>query len=450
MGLKFSLFGIPTEIKATFLLLGFFFSGWVANPLGAIELMVWAFLAILLHELGHAWAYRRYGIQPWIELYMLGGLTYASAAAAEDLSNGQRIFVSFAGPLMSLAMGAVIAIYYYIAGAMPAVFLEPREAIAYPLFFSIGWGVLNLLPILPLDGGNILRYLLAFNPRWNALRIAATIGIVLGAVLLVVLLYDRQFWNAMLVGFLIFTNVQHLRSGSGTGERSSRVDQMMQHLRQGDSDTALQLALDILQNRRNKADRGLAMQVVSHIYLQRQDMQAARQFASDYPDYATQVPELRLALLVEQGAYEEATTFARDTYALRPDPAIGQMYIELLVLQQQHDALDAFLRLIQGREGAGELALHTAQLLLRRGAYDRALAISQTLFERDKNAVPAMLAAEGLARLGRAAEARQWIERAIAAGQRDLSAVRRSPGFEAVRDLPDFLVWIEAQEQKLR
>ncbi|MEM7659961.1 MAG: hypothetical protein AAF399_27865, partial [Bacteroidota bacterium] len=77
-GIRFTILGIPIEIKPAFLILGVLLYSMVRAFDKTLELMVWAFLALLVHELGHALAFRRYGLFPRIEMHALGGAAIVS------------------------------------------------------------------------------------------------------------------------------------------------------------------------------------------------------------------------------------------------------------------------------------------------------------------------------------------------------------------------------------
>jgi Zn-dependent protease len=159
--LNFTLFGFPVAIGFDFLIIAFLFG----SVLPGQYLLVWiAILAvsILVHELGHAFALRRYGIHPKIRLWGLGGLTTWGFV----LPPRKTIVVSAAGPLVGVAMGlAAMQLGPWAAAGSMADW-----TIRMLVWVNLYWGLLNLLPIAALDGGNIATsaFVLVLGPRGRA------------------------------------------------------------------------------------------------------------------------------------------------------------------------------------------------------------------------------------------------------------------------------------------
>jgi Zn-dependent protease len=128
---------------------------------GGLEyLLIWVacgFVSIMVHELGHAVAYRLFGSWSAITLIAFGGLTHGSQ---EPRHPWQRLLVSAAGPIVGFALvGAV----FLSALALNWPDRNPylASAFGFLLVQGIFWNLLNLLPIHPLDGGRIAREVFA-------------------------------------------------------------------------------------------------------------------------------------------------------------------------------------------------------------------------------------------------------------------------------------------------
>lgn len=146
----FSLFGIPVRVRWTFAITVLF--GMQSGLVGGIQWALIVFFSVLLHELGHALSGRAFGLQPNIQLYAFGGLT--SWAGGKNVSHGRSLLISLAGPAVSLLLA--------VLGFAVALAVPDKEILS--LFWGVNafWGVFNLLPIMPMDGGNALRSFLLF------------------------------------------------------------------------------------------------------------------------------------------------------------------------------------------------------------------------------------------------------------------------------------------------
>jgi Zn-dependent protease len=166
-------------------------------------LVIWigvVFVSILVHEMGHALAYRAFGQGAHIVLYHFGGLAIPEAWGRRmHLRPLQRLVVAAAGPLAQLALA--LAIVVGLKGMEHAVpfpieslgvalrlydgteFTSPwaHAACFFLLSVNIFWPLLNLVPVPPLDGGQIVREGLLAVGIADAHRIAGMIGVAAGA-----------------------------------------------------------------------------------------------------------------------------------------------------------------------------------------------------------------------------------------------------------------------------
>jgi stage IV sporulation protein FB len=151
--LRFRLFGIPVTVEPIF----FFVVGFLGIGRERLDLVaLWmaaVFVSILVHELGHAFAGRRLGLAPAIRLHGMGGQT--EWISPGRMSGAQRIGISFAGP----GAGFLLAGLVYAAQPLFAQVPDWRAQVVYAdlLWINLGWGILNLLPVLPMDGGHIMQ-----------------------------------------------------------------------------------------------------------------------------------------------------------------------------------------------------------------------------------------------------------------------------------------------------
>ena len=228
-GLAFRLGGIPVRVLPSFLITTVILNFGLAQA-APVLLFLWAaivFVSVLVHELGHALAGLAFGLEPRIELHGFGGTT--SWGPAPRLSPGKRIVISLAGPFMGFAAGGLVAAYIGVLGpgvgfatqALLAIFqlatpvTESSLAdFAYVnlLFVNIGWGVLNLLPMLPLDGGNVMTHGLNLATSGHGEKPARLVSLAVAGSAAALSLLHQWWWPALLAGTFVASNWRGLKA----------------------------------------------------------------------------------------------------------------------------------------------------------------------------------------------------------------------------------------------
>jgi len=181
--LRFRLGSIPVIVHpAHFLLglfLGFLWSERATDPGARLTIMVlWVvvvFVSALVHELGHALAYRAFGYEPVIQLVALGGVTTTSTDV--PLPWGRDVVTTLAGPTAGAALG-LLCLWLSRVVTVPSVV----EGLEIAAIANIVWAIFNLFPILPLDGGRVSRTILARLFGRSGLMAAYALGVVTCAV----------------------------------------------------------------------------------------------------------------------------------------------------------------------------------------------------------------------------------------------------------------------------
>lgn len=241
-GLQFRLFGFPVAIDLSFIIvLGFL--GFATVSRGLAYLVLWvviAIIAVLVHELGHAFAARAAGAAPTIELSGFGGVTTFSLA--RRLSRWRSLGISAAGPATGLLIGGALI---WLARSVD---IDPDSTagfvISVAVFVTLGWGILNLLPILPMDGGHILAELLPGRPEQRE-RLATAVSIGLAIIFAAIAFYAGWLFAGLLFGYFAVINFAGLRpqraSAGGFDEDSTALTHEQRDRRTQDSRAALWL-----------------------------------------------------------------------------------------------------------------------------------------------------------------------------------------------------------------
>lgn len=161
------------------------------------------FLIVTLHEFGHALACRQVGGRAnRIVLWPLGGVAYVDPPSRP----GATLWSIAAGPLVNVALLPVLGILFYLARSagwavtMPDIYKLLRAALA----IDIGLFVFNILPIYPLDGGQILRSLLWFViGRARSLLVATVLGLLGVAAFIIYAFVSQDLWLGAIAVFML-------------------------------------------------------------------------------------------------------------------------------------------------------------------------------------------------------------------------------------------------------
>ncbi len=234
---KFHLLGFPIRIHPWFWIMAIFLG---ANTGSAPNLIMWVaavFLTLMVHEMGHALIMRMYGIHSHIVLYAFGGVTVPVASYGnQPLRARDDALISFAGCGLELCFAAGVWCLFFFhypmqlsgdlsLGTVWDLLWYPVELIydekfvggkslsyflLYFYYISMVWSVLNLMPILPLDGGQIAREFFTWLWPRNGMSVVLMLSILIAVALAVLMIVLGMPFNALLFGMLAYTNFQQL------------------------------------------------------------------------------------------------------------------------------------------------------------------------------------------------------------------------------------------------
>jgi Zn-dependent protease len=304
--------GFPLHVRP-----GFLFFMVLIVALYRDEFGVWLAGAIavftLLHELGHALAARRAGATAEISLDFLAG--YASYTSEQPLSRGTEAGIALAGPVTHITAGLLVLL---AMGVNPLVAIERGQT---PASAAVWWagvaiGAFNLIPVLPLDGGNVVTSALDhFAPgkarHWMTY---ASVVITVGAMIAFSL-------NTQLRGFVVFLGLLVLMQLQGIFEERdehavSIFDRAAAAIRAGDEAKA---ARAVSKGMRKPSEQPLVPQPLPAAELRRLLAVLPRPLPTGDPwnEYVL------TTLLVHGGEHREAATYGAESYARTPQPLLA-------------------------------------------------------------------------------------------------------------------------------
>jgi Zn-dependent protease len=405
-GLGFTLGGIPVRVDPTFwIIMGLFGLDRAARRGGVdwflvVEWVVLVFVGILVHEMGHAIAFRSFGRTPSVVLYGMGGLTSAAGA----LKPGQRLVTTLAGPLTGFALGGVVLLLaatgvwelpnlagrdlldwrLWLAASSPG--LTAAETVFLDLLFiNVGWGLLNLIPLHPLDGGQSLEALLSLLRVPQAERITSGIGVAVAVVAGLAAARIGSIFLVLIMAFLAFANVRRLQA---------------------------------LGRPRAGAAEGSAAEV-----------------AALAPELQRSVALAEQALA--QGRDDDAVEVLRQEHAYRPSPQAARAHLAVLVRARRLDDVERLLA-DAGEQIDPATATGAAAALVAGGRFESGLRTAEAAWTADRSGSwqPAVVAAAARAGLRDVDGAFRWLYTAADRGWDDRRRLDYDPVFAEVRADP--------------
>jgi Zn-dependent protease len=332
MSVQFSFFGIPVRIHLWFWLMALWL--WTLNSeQGWAGLLIWVavvFQGILMHELGHALVGRVFGREPRIELIALGGVTWWEQRG--PMSPWRSLLVSAAGPVVGIFIGTS-ALVLMDALRVPDPSLG-RYAFRSLIFVNLGWGLLNLLPVLPLDGGNIVASLmeLAAPSRGRLLACYVSFGVI--GLLLALTVALEQYPATILLFLLAFSTYQAFRVERLRLTRPPRhavpaqdlVQQAFQALERGDGPVLIRLASELVTQAGSTAELDEAFHLLAWGRLINGQAAEAHQALRSLSGERAADPALEGAVLVELGRPGDAVPLLEE--ACRQGGDFAQAYYQ--------------------------------------------------------------------------------------------------------------------------
>jgi stage IV sporulation protein FB len=432
--LSFRLAGIPVRVDAIFFVVvvilgargrpGVMLAGWV----------VAVFVSILVHELGHAVAFRTFGQSPRIRLWAWGGLTSGSG----QLSPGRDVVVSLAGSAAALLLLGLPA--YAVTRTVSFTSFEAYVFWHDLLWVSLWWSLLNLLPLLPFDGGLVARTVLrrAMGERGDVTALWLSISV--AAVGSVWALSQREPFLAMYGIFVAGFSAERLIDRRDAPLRDE-LDRARRELT-NDPATAGVIARGVVEQARGRSTHIAASDVVAWAALAREDDVEAREAVRGMGPAASPPPVLEGCLLLAAGDSDRG--LERLAAGMAEHPSSFPIEAAMLCIARASATDELTTRLLdRGPEGANAASTLALGMHLI-GRYHSAVEVAERVYAdgRADRSVVAYNAACSAARGGWADLALRWLKAAIANGfddealletDADLETLRRSPAFDPIR-----------------
>jgi Zn-dependent protease len=446
MRLELQFFGIPVRVHVWFLLTALVLGAintHQVSPEGPLELAAWlgcwgvlVFQGVFCHELGHAFVGRAFGLRPFIELIALGGQTGFHGTV--PLTPAKSVLISAAGPAVSVVLGMLALAFRF------AVFEADDPgwgaALATDLVFvNLVWGLFNLLPVLPLDGGQILMGACEWVSPRRGRRIAAYLSLTFAAVLTLLLMRFGLPLPALLAALCAYTSYQlakrQVDERLSPAESADPLVAAQAALEAGQGERLFQLGTVLLARASTPEGRDQALHLIAWSHILRGEPHEAERAIESTSEAFAGDPALRGAILLDVGRPDDALPHFEEALERGGSFVRARMVQAIIAAARFEEAVELFGD-DKGRDFAPAADDKVYQGAWAAGRLEAAVELAKVLFRRMGDGGSALEVARSLARNGRPEEGLTWLEKARIAGFSDLEVLESDPLLAPIRALP--------------
>jgi Zn-dependent protease len=430
---------IPIKVEISFFAIAVFLGLGRSRELTLVaEWIAVVFVSVLLHEFGHALMARAFGLKPEIRLYQMGGLT--SWRSEKEVAPLKHLAISLAGPFTGFALGACVLLL-----GPPFLRAVPGD-LAVTIYFdllwvNIGWGIFNLLPMLPLDGGQVLVTLEAWLLKRKDRIVSHALSLLVAVAIALAAFYFRQLWIGFLAIFFAYLNGSVLfKLFQIHRDRKLRdsLDQIRSLIEQDEFAAALELSARVRATAKSAELKQAAARLAVIGYLRQAKLEQAEEELRRYTIFFGGDSYLQGALHFLKGEPALALPHVKAAFEYYPEPEVGKMLYKTLVLTGDFAGALDLCRNPAMTNVSWELSVDLQTEAFNRGAFKASAEAGIYACEQKADPKVAYNVACAYARDAEFTEALTWMKRAIDLGFEDKTALVSDPDLAALRSLPEF------------
>ena len=215
---------IPISIYPTFWLFAALIG--YLNTLSFIGTLIWVaiiFVSVLFHEFGHALTALMFGQSPRIELVALGGLTHHNG---QKLPFWKQFFIVLDGPIFGFLLVIIATVLLQLPSFSQGM---AGSILSLTRIVNLFWTIVNLLPVMPLDGGQLLRIILEKIFGLKGFKYAILTSVIIATVISLLFFLTQAYLIGALFFLLAFQSYDTFRRTRHLSE-NDRDDSLRQQL----------------------------------------------------------------------------------------------------------------------------------------------------------------------------------------------------------------------------
>jgi Zn-dependent protease len=290
------------------------------NLYGTLLWIIVIFLSIIVHEMGHALFFRLFGLNVHVELTLFGGVTYPKGGR---LSLPKEFITTLAGPVFGFGL-------FILASLLLASHSVTDPTMLYLLnitrLINLIWTVLNLVPVLPLDGGQLLRIVFEFFGGYEARQKAFVASMCIAFLAGLVFIFMQLYIISVLFFMFAFQNYEVAKQLKGSSEEDES-EILKQDLIKAENlflQGKLEEAISALEEIRARSRRGMLYQIATQdlakVYMKQEKFQEAYKILKPLSKVLSDTGKILLhAAAFEVGDYRMVLNLAGHCLVTLPD-----------------------------------------------------------------------------------------------------------------------------------
>lgn len=316
--IQFRFLNIPVTVHPSFFLLFLFITDIYRDfSIESVMIGVILVVSLLVHEYGHALTARYYGAKPEVNLEGLGGNAQYNNCL---ITPKQELYITINGPLFE----SILIIVPYI---LLKIGFSNNWHVIYFLYammkLNIFWCLLNLIPVLPLDGGRILKYFFEKKLGDQGVRISLIIGVIVAALGGSYFFIEEHYFFAILLFIFGFENMQQYKKRLENFSPFSTYNKGLRHLENNELDKAKNAFKELRKCKDDSIRAWSAESLATILYKENKNKEAYKILMKVDHQYLRVGKSLLCKLAFEEGNYSLVEKYSREIYDIEPSCEIA-------------------------------------------------------------------------------------------------------------------------------
>jgi stage IV sporulation protein FB len=290
------------------------------NLYGTLLWIIVIFISIVVHELGHALFFRLFGLNVHVELTLFGGVTYPKGGR---LSLPKEFITTLAGPVFGFSLFVLASLILASHSLTDPTMLY---LLAITKLINLIWTVLNLVPVLPLDGGQLLRIVFEFLGGYGGRQKAFVASMCIAFLAGLVFIFMQLYIISVLFFMFAFQNYEVAKQLKGSSEEDES-EILKQDLIKAENlflQGKLEEAISALEEVRVRSRRGMLYQIATQdlakVYMKQKKFQEAYKILKPLSKVLSDTGKILLhAAAFEVGDYRMVLNLAGHCLVTLPD-----------------------------------------------------------------------------------------------------------------------------------